>query len=44
MYVGNKEDNVAIPISTVDKGRGDPSNILGDRERTIYHWLPIWAS
>ena len=26
---GECGDNVAVPISMVDKGRGDPRNILG---------------
>ena len=29
MAAGSKGDNVAIPISTVDIGRGDPRNIFG---------------
>ena len=29
LLAGSIGDNVAVPIPTVDKGRGDPRNILG---------------
>ena len=29
LRAGSIGDNVAVPIPTVDKGRGDPRNILG---------------
>ena len=29
LRAGSIGDNVAVPVPTVDKGRGDPRNILG---------------
>ena len=29
LQAGNIGENVAVPIPTVDRGRGDPSKILG---------------
>ena len=38
---GGKSDNVAIPVPLVDRGKGDPRNILGvvvDRLKKKNQW------
>jgi hypothetical protein len=44
LVAGQVEDNVAVPIPLVDRGRGDPRNILGiilDRDENVISTL--WA-
>ena len=46
LKAGNSGDNIIIPIPLVDRGRGDPRNIMGvilDRNENDMHRIAVRA-